>query len=218
MSGQFEGLVRGTMQFILRWPLIFWSCVIANLFGTVVGGWLWYGPMLQVAPLWALPFIPDCPLGSLLGTVGLLALRFRRQWSWFYALTAFACMKYGAWTVIYWLRAWSIAGFSPDIFQTSIEMMLFVTHIGLFIEGMLFVPFIGRLSLPGRLGVIAFFLLSIYVDYGLGWHPPLGPVSPAFVGWLAVLLTALLSVGLLLLPARQSHPRAAPAPYAGLAE
>jgi uncharacterized membrane protein YpjA len=191
-----ERLLRWTLDIILRNPLLFWSCVIANLLGAVIGGLWWYGPMLWESPLWALPFIPDCPLAALLGSIALFGLRAGKRWSWFYALTAFFGMKYGAWTIIFWMRQWSISGQAFPI-----EIFMVITHIGLFIEGLLFVPHIGPLSLPKRFAVIGWFALSIFVDYGLGYYPPLaGYVTPTFVFWLATALTVVLGLGLLLLP------------------
>jgi uncharacterized membrane protein YpjA len=191
-----EQLLRGTLNWILRNPLLFWVAVVANLLGTVIGGVVWYGPMIASSPLWALLFIPDCPLAALLGTIALFGLRAGRDWRWFYALTAFFCIKYGLWTIAFWLRQWSGSGVILPV-----EAMLFVTHIGLLCEGLLLVPHIGRLPLPQRLGVIAWFALSVFVDYGLGFHPPLtSHVSRDFIFWLASGLTALVGAGLLLLP------------------
>jgi uncharacterized membrane protein YpjA len=191
-----EGLLRGTLECILHRPLLFWSCVSANLLGAVVGALWWYGPMLMNSPLWALPFIPDCPLAALVANIALLGLWGHKRWPFFNALVAFACLKYGAWTVGFWLRQWSSAGV---IFP--IEVLLVVTHIGLFIEGLLFVPHIGPLSLPKRLAVIGWFVLSVYVDYGLGFYPPLASHVPvSFITWLATVLTVLLGAGLVVLP------------------
>lgn len=198
MIFSFVQFLRAVMAWIIQNPLVFWVCFTANLIGAVVGGWFWYGPMLVAAPLWALPFIPDCPLAALLGSIGLIGLKMRRTWSFFYALTAFACIKYGLWTIAYWLNAWAVDGFTGN----PIELMLFVSHIGLLIEGLLFIPFIGTLSGLQRLGVVGVFALSIFVDYGRGYHPPLGPVAADFAMWTAIVLTGLLAVGLFLLPNR----------------
>ncbi|HWQ11679.1 MAG TPA: DUF1405 domain-containing protein [Roseiflexaceae bacterium] len=201
-----ERILRWTLNLILGNPPLFWAAVVANLLGTVVGGVVWYGPMILSSPLWALPFIPDCPLAALLGTVALFGLRAGRPWRWFYALAAFFCIKYGIWTIVFWLRQWSGAGVILPV-----EALLFVTHIGLLCEGLLLVPHIGELSLAKRLWVVAWFALSVFVDYGLGFHPPLvSHVSREFIFWLAAGLTAAVGAGLLLLPRRA--PTAAPAP------
>lgn len=191
-----ERLLQRVLDTIVRTPLLLWGCVVANLVGVGFGLIVWYGPMLLKSPAWAFPFIPDCPLAALLGTVALLGVWANRRWTLFYALTAFACMKYGAWTLGFWLHYWSeTAYFSP------LSLLMFVTHIGLSIEGLLFVVHIRPLSLPGRLFIVAWFALSVYVDYGLGYSPPLGGHVPvAFAFWLALGLTALLGLGLLMLP------------------
>jgi uncharacterized membrane protein YpjA len=206
-----SGLLRWTLQFILRHPLIFWTCVVSNTIGAVVGTIWWYGPMLQQSPLWAYPFIPDCPLAAAGGTVALLGLRAGKRWPFVYALVAFACIKYGLWTLAFWARHWIGSG---EILP--IQVMLFVSHMGLLAEGLLFVPRIGSLSLPKRWWEIAWFAVSVFVDYTLNYHPPLGGtvVTREFVFAVAAGLTMLLSAGLLLLPrheVRSAAPQAATA-------
>lgn len=71
--------------------------------------------------------------------------------------------------------------------------MLFVSHIGLTFEGILLATRIGPLGMGARAAVAAFFSLSIFVDYGLGFHPPLTwVVTPSFAMWTAVILTSVL--------------------------
>jgi uncharacterized membrane protein YpjA len=197
-------LLRWTLDLILRNPLIFWTCVIVNLIGAVYGTIGWYGPMLAQSPLWTYPFIPDCPLAAAGGTVALLGLRAGKRWPFVYALVAFACIKYGLWTLAFWSYHWLGTG---DI--QPIPVMLFVSHMGLLAEGLLFVPLIGVLSLPKRWWVITWFTLSVFVDYGLGFHPPLGGtvVTRPFVFAVAAGLTIMLSAALLALPRR--HVRSA---------
>lgn len=86
-------LLRWTLDFILRNPMIFWTCVITNGIGAVYGTIGWYGPMLAQSPLWAYPFIPDCPLAAAGGSVALLGLRAGKRWPFVYALVAFACIQ-----------------------------------------------------------------------------------------------------------------------------
>lgn len=196
-------LLRWTLDLILHQPLIFWTCFISNLVGAVYGTIWWYGWMIVESPLWAFPFIPDCPLAALGGSAVLLALRANKCWPFLYALVAFACIKYGAWTIAFWLHHWLNGG---EVLP--MQIVLFVTHIGLLIEGLLFVPVIGPLALWKRWAVIGWFAASVYVDYGLGYHPPIFNVlvTPTFLFWLAASLTLVLSVGLLMLP--QHEPRA----------
>ena len=60
---------------------------------------------------------------------------------------------------------------------------------------------IGTLSLPARLSIIGWYALSIFVDYGLGHHPPLTAVVPVtYVFWVAIALTTTIGALLLWLP------------------
>ncbi|NJP04600.1 MAG: DUF1405 domain-containing protein [Chloroflexaceae bacterium] len=186
-------------QAILLRPWLFALILAANLFGAIVGGIYWYGPMLWTSPWWAMPFVPDCPLAALLWSIAALGVWAKQRWYFFYALTAFACIKYGAWTIAFWLWTWLQAG---QIFP--LEALLFVSHIGLLLQGLLLVTFVQPLAMPGRIAVVSWFILSVQVDYRLGFHPPLGGfVSVSFAFWVATLLTALLATGLLLLPLDQ---------------
>lgn len=191
-----ERLLRRVLDTIVSVPLLFWSCVAANMVGVIAGGVFWYGPMLWSSPLWAMPFIPDCPLAALVGTVALLAVWSRQRWRLLFAFAAFGCLKYGGWTLAFWLYYWNETS-SLDV----VSVTMFVSHIGLSIEGLLFVPHIRPLSLTKRVVVVGWFVLSIFIDYGLGYHPPLGGYVPvSFVFWLAVVLTVVLGSALLLLP------------------
>lgn len=192
-------LIDWIYRFIMKHPLVFWACMAFNTVGVIWGGWIWYGPMLLESPLWAWPFIPDCPEAALWATIAFLLLRYRGARTWFTAFAAFACIKYGLWTVFFWLRHWSEAGFVPDYYP--MEVMLFVSHIGLTAEGILLARQIGPLNLPSRMGIIGWYVLSIYIDYGLGFHPPVTYAVPVeYVFWLATVLTVILGLGLLLLP------------------
>lgn len=198
----FETTFYLTLKAVIERPLLFWAVIIANLIGAVVGGIYWYGPMLVETPFLFLPFVPDCPLAALLFALALVAIRFNRPWYLFYTFTAFACMKYGLWTVGYWMRDWS-AGGPVD----PISLMLFVSHIGLFVQGMLLIPYATRTGLIGRAAVFLWYALSVYVDYGWRYHPPLGPhVTQSYAMWMAIGWTALLGTGLLLLPRRKASP------------
>ena len=205
------GLLRWVLELINRYAVLFWACVLANLVGVVVGGWFWYGPMIVNAPLWAMPFIPDCPEAALLGTIALLGIRYRRSWGWFNALAAFGCIKYGLWTIAFWLRHWSGGG---EIELIGLTML--VAHIGLLCEGLVFLPHIGPLAAWKRLAVVGVYGLAVFVDYGLisyavntvgfPFYPPLTPQVPvSFVFSVAAGLTSLLGVGLLALPYRRGE-------------
>ncbi|QLQ05840.1 MAG: DUF1405 domain-containing protein [Anaerolineae bacterium] len=52
---------------------------------------------------WLWIFIPDCPLFALLFVIAFVALRRHPNWTWFYTITAIGLIKYGVWTVTFWL-------------------------------------------------------------------------------------------------------------------
>jgi uncharacterized membrane protein YpjA len=170
--------------------------MVANMLGAVIGGVVWYGPQLAAAPIWAYPFIPDCPLAAFVATIALIAIRSGRRWPLFNGLVAFGCMKYGLWTLAFWSRHWFAGG---EIEPISVG--LFVTHMGLFSEGLLIALYALPLNLPRRMAVIGWYVLSIFVDYAFGFHPPLTEFVPVeYVFWVATGLTTVLGVALLALP------------------
>lgn len=199
-------LLRWTMDLILRQPILFWTAFIINVVGVVWGIFLWYWPMLISSPLWTIPFIPDCPEAALFWCIAAIGLWMGKRWPAFTAFTAFACIKYGFWTLFFWSRHWM--GGAPVEFM---EVVLFLSHIGLICEGILLLPYIGSISLGKRLAIIAWFVFSIFVDYGLGYHPPMTAyVTSQYASWVAVILTTLLGVGLLCWPYQQlARPSAA---------
>jgi uncharacterized membrane protein YpjA len=198
MKASFEWLIRWILDILMRVPFLFWICVTTNLIGSILGTIFWYGPMLLTSPVWALPFIPDCPLAALLATIALFGIRSKKRWAFLYTLTTFACIKYGIWTILFWVRQWVGSG---EI--TLMGFILFVSHIGLFVEGMLFVPHMGTISLLKRILLISWFGLSIFVDYGLGYDPGMASHVPrSFAFLVAFVLTATLGTGLLLMPYR----------------
>ncbi|NTW00572.1 MAG: DUF1405 domain-containing protein [Oscillochloris sp.] len=198
-------LINWIYDFIIKNPFIFWTCMATNAVGVIWGGVVWYGPMLLDSPLWTWPFIPDCPEAALWATVAFVLLRYGRDRGWFTAFAAFSCIKYGIWTMLFWLKHWSVVGLSDPEFP--LELMLFVSHMGLTAEGILLATRIGRLAIPPRLGIISWFALSIVVDYGLGYFPPLTPAVPeVYVFWVATGLTTLLGTTLLLLPNNVAAP------------
>lgn len=197
-------ILRNMLDFILGNALVFWACMIGNLLGAVIGGVFWYGGQLLASPIWAYPFIPDCPLAALVATIALIAMRYGRRWPFFNALVGFGCMKYGLWTLAFWSQHWAGGG-APE----PVSVGLFITHMGLFAEGALIALNALPLSLPKRLAVVGWYVLSIYVDYGLGFHPPLTPFVPvAYVFWVATGLTIILGAALLAVPERWIVPRA----------
>ncbi len=57
--------------------------VIVDVFAYFAGLLYWYGYVMAdpLVPMWAWPFIPDCPLFGLLGALGLLMVIAKKRWT-----------------------------------------------------------------------------------------------------------------------------------------
>lgn len=137
---------------------------ILNVIGTV-WGLIWYGASLHSAPIWLLPFVPDCPLASLLMTVAL--------WRWHEgdgeALQGAAVgvsLFYAAWTIGLLIATGPVAE----------EGLLLAAHVGLGIEAL----WLWLAAAPRRGWRLAAVWIAIntYADYALGVHPPLPERAP----------------------------------------
>lgn len=172
-------------------PWALWSLFVINVVAGILGAIYWYGPDLLRTPAWALVFVPDCPLFALLFAVALLGIwRGRGEWTWFNAITTVGLMKYGLWTITVWILFWR-AG-NP---ATTESIAMTLTHIGMFLEGVMLASFLKNLRLRHALLTAAWFFLSDWVDYGLGFRPRMAPgVSETFMMWEMILATTLLSL------------------------
>ena len=203
---QFYSAVRA---FILR-PWVMLALIVINVVAGVLGGIYWYGPELLRTPWWAMVFVPDCPLFSFLFAVALAGIGWNRgrdgkEWTLFNALTAVGLVKYGLWTITVWVLFWS-AGYSA-----TVESVLMTTaHVGMVLEGVLLFSFVTRLRWHHVLIAGAWFFLSDWVDYGLGFRPRMAPgVSETTMMWEMILASAILTMFLgWLVWQRQQQPNA----------
>jgi uncharacterized membrane protein YpjA len=139
--------------------------IFCNLIGSLWGFTSWYGETLLQTPWYALVFVPDCPLYALLFVIPLTLIMLGRSRPWINALVAVGLVKYGIWTVFYWVVYWSR---TADFNFISIIMTL--THAGMILEGLFLLSFL-RMDWPTALTVSGWFLLNDWVDYGRGYHP-----------------------------------------------
>jgi len=201
------------LDFVER-PGAAWTIIVLNFIGFVGGTILWYGDHFlgRAAGKWYLwPFIPDCPGFAFLFIIAFLGLRWGRDWRLFNTITAYGLIKYGVWTVLYWIAYWSRGG--P---VEPLGMTMFISHLGMIGEG-LYVSY--RIESPVGLGpserqgglrprdvLMAFgwFLLSDYVDYGLGQYPMFDAtvVPMALMKWHTVFMTFALAAVYLALSRR----------------
>ncbi len=78
-TGQPELILR--VQRVVALPQVLVLILALDALGYFAGMTGWYGPVLrQPTPVWAWPFIPDCPLFGLLGGLALLMMVAQRNW------------------------------------------------------------------------------------------------------------------------------------------
>jgi len=250
--------LQALLGFVER-PDIAWTIIVLNFIGFVGGTILWYGEHFlgRAAGKWYLwPFIPDCPGFAFLFIIAFLGLRHGRHWRLFNTITAYGLIKYGVWTVLYWIAYWSRGGPVEPLGVT-----MFLSHLGMIGEG-LYVSYrilspIGSVPMPvgtvpqtlpslGRTGAaeqrswgarereskgyfssapvhlrtlaqragfrrrdvliaFAWFLLSDYVDYGLGQYPMFDTavVPMALMKWHTIFMTLALAAVYLALSKRR---------------
>jgi uncharacterized membrane protein YpjA len=174
--------IRALSDWGIRSPAVAWGAFLACAFAFVFGTAGWYGRFFGEvqAPLWAYPFIPDCPLAALLFGVAVLLMHLGRRSNLLNQLAAVFCVKYGVWTMTFWALYWAITG---DVELSSLFSgpVMFVTHLGLTIMGLLLLQYV-QPSVRDSALVLAWFVLSDLVDYapiaagrlgGYGYYPPL---------------------------------------------
>lgn len=158
--------------------------IICNLIGSIWGFIFWYGQTLLQTPWYMWVFVPDCPLYALLFVIPLALILLGRSRPWINALVAVGLIKYGIWTVFYWVVYWSR---TADFNFMSIAMT--VTHTGMILEGLFLLSFL-QMDWPTVLGVGGWFLLNDWVDYGWGYHPSIPWQVPlAWMQWHTVAVT-----------------------------
>ncbi|MFC3344931.1 DUF1405 domain-containing protein [Paenibacillus abyssi] len=154
-----------------------WILFAVNLLGTIYG-YMWYGDQLVDTlnnhPLWRIVFVPDSPTASLFFTAALLFLLFppqspSRPFRAFRmiieALAVVTSVKYGIWAV-----AMIFGGAAQGDSLVLQDWMLVASHLGMAIEGLLYVRFMtfGRLT-----AVIAtlWLLMNNTMDYRYEIYP-----------------------------------------------
>ena len=150
--------------------------VAIDVFSFVAGCLFWYGSQLPQTPWWAWVFVPDCPLFALLGGIALIGLLTGRRFSLFESIVAMGSIKYAIWTIVAWVLYYAEARTMPFV-----GIVMIVSHIGLAVQGLFILSFL-RLDVRVALLSGAWFLLSDYMDYGLGFHP--GVPSAASLPWM----------------------------------
>lgn len=188
----------------MRSPLLVTAIFIGNSVGAVAGLLYWYGDQLRTNPWWFWPFIPDSPLSTFWIVPALALILWQRPgWPLLNAYAAFGIMKYGLWTVIFWVLYWRNGG-SPHL--ESITMS--ATHLVMLGEGVMLLNFT-RMTPKIALILGTWFLFNDWLDFGpLQLRPglPVG-VSVTMMLGVTVELTVLLTGVYLFLWLRSSLKR-----------
>jgi uncharacterized membrane protein YpjA len=171
--------------------------LIINFLGSIYG-YYWYGGQLAETPLIVWLFVPDSPLATTLFTIMAALWLLGGRSSLPAALACAACIKYGLWAVVLITDFWSSGG---NIFPT--EVMLWLSHLGMALEGWLFLRRL-RVAVWAGAGIAAWMGLNDFIDYYFGLHPYLflpGQFGLALAA--AVIMTLALSFMLLAHNARR---------------
>lgn len=153
-------------QKVLQTPWFYWA-VNLICFGGVVYGFFWYKDQLSQTPLLFWLFTPDCPGAAFLFLIWIVLRRLRVPDETFRVIAITALIKYGIWTVsvigLLWIE-WGVHYWE--------NVMLFVSHAGMIILGIVFAS---RMKISSQ----AFWLTSTwlivndFVDYYFKVYPRL---------------------------------------------
>jgi len=167
----------------------------ANLVGTVWGVIGWYGGQLAATPLWLWPFVPKSPGSAFIFIPAFVLILLKRPWPLLNIFAAFALLKYGLWTVIFWFLYWTMVGGQADVMGVAMT----ATHWGMVLQGLFLLAYV-RSHARQVLVLGAWFLFLDWLDYGVGIYPNLpNPALVPVMAWESVLSTILLTALMLLL-------------------
>ncbi|MHB1420124.1 MAG: DUF1405 domain-containing protein [Bacillota bacterium] len=141
-----------------------WALFLINACGSF-SGYFWYSNQLVSTEhsLWL--FIPDSPLASSMMALAMLILLTGKRPSAVLLAAYTAVIKYGLWAVIlitdYWLKGGAFKG---------IDLMLWTSHLGMALEGVLFLRK-ETVTSAAVASISIWMLLNDYMDYARDLHP-----------------------------------------------
>jgi len=163
--------------FFQRWFLL--ALVMVNAAGTV-WGIVWYWEQLVTTPWYFLPFVPDSPGHAALFAVYIWWLATGRverlvPWQCFLAWAGvLGVIKYGLWMTLVISQFLLAQGSKPGIE----DWMLYFSHGGMAVQGLVYMGRLPRLAMPTALSVL-WLVANDFFDYILFTHPRL-PLSDQF--------------------------------------
>ncbi|GAV24747.1 hypothetical protein ciss_06800 [Carboxydothermus islandicus] len=147
-----------------RKKLYVFLLLLVNLFGSI-WGYLWYRGQLLKEPLIFWPLIPDSPLSTTLLTLAFFLMLFGREITGLTLWAGMMCFKYGFWALGILMQFWYLSGRIEPV-----EVMLFVSHLGMIVESIIYVKGIPVTKKAYFFSVI-WLILEDVVDWGFGLHP-----------------------------------------------
>lgn len=178
---------RDPWQLRFTLPLVF-----INALGSVYG-YYWYHEQLAATPFHLWVFVSDSPLSSTLFTLALVIRGSGPLRRLFQVIAFTAAIKYGLWAIVIITHYWILSG---NVEFT--EIMLWVSHLGLAAEGIIFLK---TMQLERVISYITgiWMLLNDMMDYYTGLHPYLFASGQELLAMITALILTISITGSLLM-------------------
>lgn len=160
---------------------------IINLLGSIYG-FYWYKDQLLKTPKIFWIFVPDSPMATFLFSISLYFFIIEKPKALFNFIACNWIIKYGLWAVIINIHYMFL---QKQLLFTNLHLTL--SHIGMAIEGMIFLHFT---FIKKKYVIFTFLLMTLsdFVDYAFKLHPWLFDSSQLVLAqYAAVFLTLILS-------------------------
>lgn len=163
---------------------LFWILVIGNVIGAIFGFTYWYGSQLLASSVLYWIFIATCPLYSALFVVCAFMILFKKKNSFLFYLTAVGLVKFGLWTVIFWMN------YTGTPIANWLFLWLIFSHGFMALESMILYS---RIEFKPWYIIFAWlwFGFNDYVSYGLGFMTNKVAIASKEM-YVAVVLTAVI--------------------------
>lgn len=140
--------------------------VVGNIIGAVFGFTWWYGAQLKQAPWYLWLFTAPSPMYALFFVISAILILIKVKdsvWiSLFYFITSVGLIKYGIWTIIFWL---TFSG-AKELGMLMIAWLAFSHGMMALESSLLFHKIqLKKYRIPFVLVTLAFFLLNDYLNY-----------------------------------------------------
>ena len=177
--------LTGIFNKILKSTYILTVIITINLIGTLAG-FYYYSNQLSSSPVYLWPFIPDCPLYTMLVVIVLVTFHFtNKSVDLLSFITSIGLAKYGTWTVLV------VLGFSSFYFSIdrNVYVVIACAHVLMALEFILPLYIIKEIKKSYVLAAFIWFFLNDFFDYYVGTHPPLPSWSVSSVAFMTFAMT-----------------------------